>query len=218
MPRQSGASRARADKLKRPRRKPAQSRDERNESTRKALIEAAAKVIGEVGYAEASIARITERAKVAQGTFYNYFTSRQDMFDQLLPTVGKAMLDYIRGRVDKSATEAEREGQRLRAYFDFLEKNPEFYRILYEAETLAPLAHQTHMKIVADGYVRALRRSWDRGDMPAFEKRELEPIAYMLLAIRGYLSMRYGAGSSGKAVPDWIVRTYQKLISRGLFS
>lgn len=206
------------EKTRRPRRKPAQSRDQRNESTRKALIQAAADVIGEVGYAEASIARITARANVAQGTFYNYFTSRQDMFDQLLPTVGEAMLAYIRARVDASATEAEREGQRLRAYFDFLENNPEFYRILYEAETLAPVAHQTHMKIVADGYVRALRRSWERGGMPAFEERELEPLAYMLLAVRGYLSMRYGAGSNGNPVPDWIVRTYEKLISRGLFS
>ncbi|MFH5926334.1 helix-turn-helix domain-containing protein [Roseomonas xinghualingensis] len=55
---------------------------------RRALFDAAARVAGEFGYAEASIARSTEAAGVAQGTFYNYFASRQDFLDQLLPARG----------------------------------------------------------------------------------------------------------------------------------
>jgi AcrR family transcriptional regulator len=47
------------------------------EETRKALIRAASEVIGEFGYDGASIGRITERAGLAQGTFYLYFDSRQ---------------------------------------------------------------------------------------------------------------------------------------------
>ena len=40
-------------------------------------------IVGELGYAGASVALITARADVAQGTFYNYFESRQDLLDQL---------------------------------------------------------------------------------------------------------------------------------------
>lgn len=208
------------NKTKRPARsrgKPRQTRAERSESTLRALFDAAAQVVGEVGYADASIAKITSRAKVAQGTFYNYFASRQDLFDQLLPRLGASMLEYIRERVDPRARGAEREVQRLRAYFQFLEEHPEFYRILYEAETLAPAAHRKHMETVSAGYVRGLRRSWERGEMPeGFAPQDLEPVAYMLLAARGYLSMRYGAGRDGGPVPDWVVGAYEKVIRHGI--
>ena len=52
-------------------------------------------VVGEQGYAGASIALITQRAGLAQGTFYLYFDSREDLFDQLLPEVGQELLDFL---------------------------------------------------------------------------------------------------------------------------
>lgn len=199
-------------------RKPRQTRAERSEATRRSLFRAAAEVVGEVGYRDALVSRITARANVAQGTFYNYFESRQDLFDQLLPSLGSSMLEFIQQRVDPAATGAERETQRIAAYFQYLQDHPEFYRILYEAETLAPVAHRQHMDVVAGGYVRALKRSWERSEMPGFEEHELEPIVYVLLAARGYLSMRYGAGRNGAAVPDWVVKAYSKLVDNGLFA
>jgi len=195
------------------------TRAERSEDTLRALFHAAAEVVGEVGYNEASIASITSRAKVAQGTFYNYFASRQDLFDQLLPRLGDNMLEYIKERVDPDIRGVEREAQRIRAYFQYLEENPEFYRILYEAETLAPAAHRKHMETVAGGYVRGLMRSWQRGEIPeVFEPQELEPVVYMLLAARAYLSMRYGVGRNGGAVPEWVLRAYEKVIRHGILS
>jgi AcrR family transcriptional regulator len=54
-------------------RKPRLSRAEKAEATRAALFDAAIEIVGEHGYAGASVALITTRANVAQGTFYNYF-------------------------------------------------------------------------------------------------------------------------------------------------
>ena len=45
----------------------------RGQKTRAKLLEAAEHVFGKVGYEAASIAGITQRAKVALGTFYVYF-------------------------------------------------------------------------------------------------------------------------------------------------
>jgi AcrR family transcriptional regulator len=218
-PDRAGGPEARAEEARGSRRR--QTRAERSESTLRALFDAAAEVVGEVGYADASIARITGRAGVAQGTFYNYFASRQDLFDRLLPRLGETMLDYIKAQVDPGLRGAERELERMRAYLRLLEEHPAFYRILYEAETLAPAAHARHMETIAGGFVRSLRRSLDRGEMPdGFEERDLEPIVYVLLAARAYLSMRYGAGrdgGEGGSVPDWVVRAYGKLVRHGLF-
>ncbi|MFX5801275.1 helix-turn-helix domain-containing protein, partial [Acinetobacter baumannii] len=59
----------------RPRRAPKRklTRIEKSQRTRQAICDAAAEIIGEFGYAEASIARIMERAGLGHGTFYAYF-------------------------------------------------------------------------------------------------------------------------------------------------
>ena len=85
------------------------TRSEKLEDTRKALFEAAIGVIAEDGYADATIDKIALRANVAKGTFYNYFDTRQDLFDQLLPNLGERMLQYIRAHLDDSLTGIARE-------------------------------------------------------------------------------------------------------------
>ena len=52
--------------------------------TRGRLLEAAEHVFGELGFYDASIVKITEEAGVAQGTFYLYFASKKDIFDELV--------------------------------------------------------------------------------------------------------------------------------------
>ena len=68
------------------------NRVERNAWTKRKIFDAATRMVGKYGYAEASVARITEEAGVAQGTFYNHFESRQELLDQLLPKIGIDML------------------------------------------------------------------------------------------------------------------------------
>jgi len=72
------------------------NRVERNAWTKRKIFDAAAKMVGKYGYAEASVARITEEAGVAQGTFYNHFENRQELLDQLLPKIGIDMVHFIR--------------------------------------------------------------------------------------------------------------------------
>src|SRR5688572_10092155 len=131
-------------------------RADRAIETRRKLIDAAAKVVGAEGYANASVAKITALAEIAQGTFYNYFASQQDLFDHLLPELGTELLDFIRQRIAGESGSFEREQTGFRAFFDFLAERPEFYRILNEAETFAPKAYHDHMRNMADGYMRAL--------------------------------------------------------------
>jgi len=52
-----------------------QPKTARGEATRRAILAAAEKVIGEKGYNDASIGQITSEAGVAQGTFYIYFNT-----------------------------------------------------------------------------------------------------------------------------------------------
>jgi AcrR family transcriptional regulator len=192
-------------------------RADRAIETRRKLIDAAAEVVGAEGYANASVAKITARAEIAQGTFYNYFASQQDLFDQLLPELGTELLDFIRARIAKEEGSFAREETGFRAFFDFLAERPEFYRILNEAETFAPKAFHDHMRNMADGYIRALSRSHAKGELPGFERRELEVIIHMMLAARNYISYRYlFRDGRARRLPAWVDRAYMKLMTGGM--
>jgi AcrR family transcriptional regulator len=134
------------------------NRIERNAWTKQKIFEAATKVVGKHGYAEASVARITEQAGVAQGTFYNHFENRQELLDQLLPKIGLDMVEFIRARTG-TAHAARQEIERFAAFFDFIREVPEFLRILNEAEFFAPIGYQKHLDNIATAYVRILRRA-----------------------------------------------------------
>ncbi|NWK97420.1 TetR/AcrR family transcriptional regulator [Sphingobium lactosutens] len=192
------------------------TRAERSDLVKRRLFDAAIKVVGENGYAEASVSRITRLAGVAQGTFYNHFPNRQDLLDQLLPTVGERMLAYIGERIGGIASETEKEVARFRAFFDFLVEVPQFMRILNEAQIFAPVGYQQHIDSVSKNYMRALRRGGMDGS--SFSPAELEVIVHIMLGARNYLSHHYSYTDSKVHAPDEAVFTaYEKFIRFGVF-
>jgi AcrR family transcriptional regulator len=193
------------------------NRIERNAWTKRKIFDAATKIVGKFGYAEASVARITEEAGVAQGTFYNHFESRQELLDQLLPKIGIDMVRFIRDRTG-TAQEAQQEIERFAAFFDFIREVPEFLRILNEAEFFAPSGYQKHLDNIVVAYVRILQRARDAEAITDFSDQEFEAVVYMLMGARGYLSQHYSySGGKVTAVPDHVISAYQKLMTRGLF-
>ena len=194
------------------------NRVERNAWTKRKIFDAATKIVGKYGYAEASVARITEEAGVAQGTFYNHFESRQQLLDQLLPKIGVDMVRFIHERTGTAQT-AREEIERFSAFFDFIRQVPEFLRILNEAEFFAPSGYQKHFDNISTAYVRILQRARDAGTIDSFSDQEFEAIVQILMGARGYLSRRYSySGGKVTAVPDHVISAYQKLVTRGLFN
>jgi AcrR family transcriptional regulator len=194
------------------------TRSEKNDDVKRRLFGAAAKMVGRYGYADASVARITDAAGVAQGTFYNHFENRQELLDQLLPVIGQQMVAFIRTRIDQASSEPEKEVTRFRAFFDFLRETPEFLRILNEAEVYAPAGYQLHLDTISAAYVRLLKRGRGPGRVGDYSDEELEVIVHVLMGARGYLSRRYAYGEDGpQAVPEHVFTAYEKLICAGLF-
>jgi AcrR family transcriptional regulator len=196
---------------------PRRTREQRTEELRNKIFAAAADVVGRYGYADASITRITEAAGIAQGTFYLYFESRQEMYDQLLPHVGVDMLNYIGGKVAGAKTFLEVEERGFRAFFGFLRLHPGFFRVLNDAEVAAPIAHANHLKRLTEHYAKSLQRSVDRGEIKAFKGKELEALAYIFQSARSYLYLGF-VKTEGKAkkLPEWVVETYMRLVTNGL--
>jgi hypothetical protein len=149
---------------------------------------------------------------------YNYFATQQELFDQLLPAMGRKMLEFIKNAASAAANGLEREELSFRAFVDFLKRQPEFYRILYEAELCAPTAFKTQQDNVTKGYVRVLERALAEGDLISCEKRDLKAIAQILMGARHYLAMRYARSKDGIiGIPEWVVRAYMNMVRRALY-
>jgi AcrR family transcriptional regulator len=195
------------------------TRAEKLDATRRALFDAAIQIVGEEGYANASVFKITRRAHVAHGTFYNYFGTQQDLFDELLPMLGERLLAHIRAHLDVSVVGVERERRRIEAYFSFCRKTPGFLRILNEAEVFAPKAFHTHVKRFFEGYLHSLRRSAERGEIRGYEEQDLPVIVFMLMGMRSYLTMLYQHNyvDRDKLTITALIDAYSQFVGRALF-
>jgi AcrR family transcriptional regulator len=201
MPDSAAAATSAAPKSRQPKkREPSAAKLQRNEETRRKLIEAAGKTIGKYGYAGCSIARVTARAKIAHGAFYLHFSSQQDLFDAVLPTLGASMLNII--------------GQAIQAPKDIVEVERRGVEANFERRGAA---FQQHMDAMVGGYTRSLRRSRFSHYIEDYSDEELETIAIMLIGARTYLLMRYGVVDNAvKPLPPGKVEAYLKFVSHGL--
>lgn len=192
-------------------------RAERAEGNRKALFRAAAKVVGAVGYKKASIARITQAAGLAQGTFYLYFDSRQDLFDQLLPELGKNILAHLSREVVAHPNILEAERQWFRSLLVYFVRHPGFFTILNETESASKDALHEHVKNLIRAYSRTLQRYVRSGQIRGWTDSQLEIISIILISARAYIYQYYLRGRKGmRDVPDEIIETYVAFLQNGI--
>lgn len=67
----------------------------RREDRRDAIKRAAIDVFAELGYHSAKVSQIVERVGVAQGTFYLYYSSKQQLFGELLDDFLRLVVETI---------------------------------------------------------------------------------------------------------------------------
>ena len=194
-----------------------QAREERAARTREQLVLSAAHLVGEHGYRDTSVQRITANAGVAQGTFYLYFSSRQALFDVLLPHFGLQMLEAVRTRTAGASGFLKIEEIGVRAVLDYLTEHPWFWRLLNEAAAEAPVAWARHHEEVIRRYLKFLKRAQADGELVSYAETELETLAQLLVAARDYIyRCQLIQHRPGKPIPDSVIRTYRQFIEHGL--
>jgi AcrR family transcriptional regulator len=179
---------------------------QRGLETRMRLLEASEQVFGELGYHAASIVKITEAAGVGQGTFYLYFASKKEIFDELIRDLNRRVRHAMKDASSRGGTRLEAELLGFGAYFRFTAEHPALYRIIRQAEFVSPEMLEFHYEKLAAGYVEGLRESIARGEIGAIEP---EVTAWALMAAGEMLGMRYilwGDGSVPANVEQELAR------------
>lgn len=156
--------------------------------TRRKLLDAAEQIFGELGYPGASIVKITEAAGVAQGTFYLYFASKKDVFDELVVDLNRRIRHAMKEASSQGATRLEQELLGFEAYFRFTKEHPTLYRIIRQAEFVSPEMLRYHYDRLSEGYVQALREAIDRHEIGPLDP---DVTAWALMGMGELLGMRF---------------------------
>lgn len=188
-------------------------RPSRGRQTRRRLLDAAEEVFAELSYHDASIVRIVERAGVAQGTFYIYFRSKQQIFEELVSDLNvrlrEAMSTAAASGVDRY--DAERRG--FAAFFRFTADHPALYRVIREAEFVAPEAMHRHYEKIIEGYVRALGPAMETGEVAPCDPTVL---AWALVAVGQLVGMRWIVWDKRGEIPDDVFEQCMLVVRRML--
>ena len=102
----------------------------RGQARRAQILKAAELVIGEKGFSTASIADITRAAETALGTFYIYFSSKEEIFHELVLEMGRATRAMAAEAITNAPDRLTAERLGLEAFLRFVSERPALYRIV----------------------------------------------------------------------------------------
>lgn len=179
------------------------------------LLSAAEHLFGERSYRRTSVAGICARAGIATGSFYAHFGSKADIFAAVIRRINSdlrsAMAAAIKGADDNQRA---RERASFRAYFDLMSERPWIYRIVREAEFVAPGEFRAYYERLANGYAAGVRTAQAEGDIDAGFDPEV--IAYLYTGLGNFIGMRWAEWTAGGRVPDDVLDNLLDVLAAGL--
>jgi AcrR family transcriptional regulator len=185
----------------------------RGANTRRRLLEVAEAVFAELGYHDASIVKITEAAGVGQGTFYLYFASKKEVFDELVLDLNHRVRQAMTEAASQGATRAERELLGFTAFFHFTAAHPALYRIIRQAEFVSPEMLHRHYERLTDGYVAGLRQAMEQGEIAHGDP---EVLAWALMGIGELVGMRWILWAEEQELPREVSDELAAIIRRAI--
>jgi AcrR family transcriptional regulator len=184
----------------------------RGKRTRDKLLQAAEQEFGEHGFHEAAISRITERAGVALGSFYTYFESKEVLFRALVMHMSRLTRGWISQRVTGAPDRITAERQGLLAFIEFVREHKDLYRIVMEAQFVAPDAYRDYYETFAEAYRRNLATAASAGEI---SEGGDDVRAWALIGMSVFLGLRYGVWDDALPAED-ITSSAGDLIEFGL--
>jgi AcrR family transcriptional regulator len=184
------------------------------QKTRKALLQASEGIFSERGYHVASVSEICQRAGLANGTFYRYFGSKEEVFVALVERLQAEMCEQIEFEGDDGKTGPESLICAYRRVLAYVEKETTLYRVGRGAESMQMEIHRHFRTSIADALQRIIRFGIQTGDI-----RPIDPCmaAYVLVGVIEFTAMRYILWEP-ESLNESVLQTLDSFILRGFDS
>jgi len=135
--------------------------------TRDELLAAARRVFERDGYPDTRVADIAAEAKLAHGSFYTYFSSKQSIFLAIVREVGQQVRDAVApSPTDGDLDTYEALDRSNRRYLDAYRANSAIWALVEQVATIDPEIHRIRLigrRLHVDRVAKTIRRWQDRG-------------------------------------------------------
>ena len=152
---------------------PADTLTARGRKTRDGLLDAARKVFEEVGFLDTRVEQIVQEASVSYGTFYRYFESKDDVFQELSIRLFEDV--HRREPLDSDLSPAARLIATNRLYYQAYRRNAKLMAIVEQVATFnsefRALRHE-HRRQLIERTSRGIARWQDQGHV----RESLDPV------------------------------------------
>lgn len=190
-------------------------RTARGQRTMRKILDAALEEFGERGFFDGSIVGITRRARVALGTFYTYFDSKEAVFQELVRDMSARVRDHVAPSLGGASDALDAEGRALESYLDFVRDHKQVYRIIDEAEFVDPEGFQRHYRTTAQRIAGRLEEGRRAGEIvDSNEPLANEVEAWAIMGMNVFLGLRFGVWSQENSTQ--IAAIANRLLRRGL--
>lgn len=170
---------------------------ERGRRTLRRLLDAAGEEFGQRGFHETAISHITQAAGVGLGTFYVYFKSKEEVFRALVADMGARTRHALSESVKDAPNRLEAERLGIRAYLEFVRTHKSLYRVVMEAQFVAPEAYRAYYKVFSDAYGQQLSQAAKRGEI---SDGDTDVRVWALMGASTFLGLKFGVWEDGADV------------------
>ena len=190
-------------------------RTARGERTRRKILDAALHEFGDRGFSDASIVGITSRAKVALGTFYTYFDSKEEVFRAVVSDLSNLVRTRVAPMLEGEGDAIDRERRALAALLELIASRKQVYRIIDEAEFVDPAGYERHYTGAAERIGGRLREAAAAGEVRSEESPFAEEVrAWAIMGANVFVGLRFGVWETADA--DKVAEVVSRLLRHGL--
>jgi len=184
---------------------------ERGTATYEALLRAGASVFSRRGFRQASVAEICRRSRVANGTFYQYFLDKEQIFLTLIERLARQLQMRLQASVVPPAPAIEQLQSALRTHLKFIESQTALYRVFREAEFVHTELSKRLYGQLAQLYQEIIESGHSQGQ---FRRLDPETVSFSLIGMAEFIALRYIFWGHGLPQRAW--KTLADLIAHGI--
>lgn len=144
-------------------------REEKNQQTRRRILESALAEFAEQGYGASSVNTISNGNGLSKGIIYHYFPTKDDLYLACVEECFQMLTGHLQSHTNmEGQTAEERLEQYFRVILDFFEQNPQYQRIFCDAVIMPPAHLETS--------IQERKAPFDRFNIDSLN-RMLEPVS-----------------------------------------
>ena len=154
--------------------------EEEPADSRGRLIRNGMRLIGERAYHEIGVADIARETGLAVGTFYSYFSSKEEFLSVIVEQIGRQTRRYLSRQARTHATRLEREAYGVWHFLSYFNGHPEYYSLVREAEFVAKPWVRRYYDAFEAGYME---------NLPFADEAERRVAANFLMGLSHYVGI-----------------------------